>query len=302
MRLFRKKPPFTKRIIIEPPEPSPEREGVAIAVHLKNEENYVAEWAKFHRAVGIVHFVVYDNGCTDRTVAILREALPENALTVIPWKFRLHDVTNDQTLNSQVVAFAHAILNYGSRFRWMAFIDVDEFLLPKKGNTVEEALEGAKGFPNISLPWHMFGTNGHKKRPAGPVTRNFTMRASDPMSRLKNVSNFKCIVDPCAVSEVSVHHFLTKQYGDLTSNDAGLVVPRVERKLPKFYSSEFLQLNHYYTKSEEEFSNKIKRGPASPATMKRYSDRLNIAIENIHKSQIDDIYMIKFLDDRGIVL
>jgi hypothetical protein len=146
----------------------------------------------------------------------------------------------------------------------------------------------------------MFGTSGHKKRPSGPVTSNYTMRASDPMSRLKNISNFKCIVDPCAISEVSVHHFLTRQYGDLTSNDAGLVVPRSERRSPEFYSSKFLQLNHYYTKSEEEFSNKIKRGPASPATMKRYSDRLNIAIDNIHQIQVEDDGMIKFINDNGI--
>ena len=66
--------------------------------------------------------------------------------------------------------------------------------------------------------------------------------------------NFKCIVDPCAVSEVSVHHFHTREFGDRTANNSGEVFPLDKRKSPDFYSSRHLQLNHYYTRSEEEFA------------------------------------------------
>jgi glycosyltransferase involved in cell wall biosynthesis len=296
LRLFGKKPPYTKLIEIEPPKPAASRHGVAIVTHLKNEESYIAEWVLFHKAVGIRHFFVYDNGSTDRTQEILSGLLAKTELTVIPWVFGLKDVRNDQLLNSQVVAFAHAIRNFGSNFKWMAFIDTDEFLLPKTGRTVEEALKGANGFPNISLPWHMFGTSGHVQRPDGPVLLNYTMRAADPMSRLKNASNFKCIVDPCAVSEVSVHHFKTAQYGDATSNDAGKIFSLKERKTPQFYSNKFLQLNHYYTKSKEELEKKLSRGPASPASMQRYVTRVTIAVENIEKDQINDVEAMDFID------
>ena len=300
--MFGKKPPYTKRIEIEPPKPSDTRHGVAIVTHLKNEESYIAEWVLFHKAVGIRHFFIYDNGSTDRTLDILSDLLARTELTVIPWIFGLKDVRNDQLLNSQVVAFAHAIRNFGSDFRWMAFIDTDEFLLPKTGRTVEEALKGASDFPNISLPWHMFGTSGHVRRPDGPVLLNYTMRASDPMSRLKNASNFKCIVDPCAVSEVSVHHFKTIEYGDTTSNDAGMTFSLKERKKPEFYSNKFLQLNHYYTKSREELEKKLSRGPASPASMQRYVTRVTIAVENIEKDQMNDNAAAKFVEDNKIRL
>ncbi len=302
MRLFNRKAPFTKRIEIEPPLARADRSGVAIATVLRDEEHYVAEWASFHKAVGVRHFFVYDDGSTDRTLPVLRDLLPEAELTILPWRFGMRDVRMGLQLNRQVLAFAHAILNFGADFRWMAFIDVDEFVLPKTGRTIEEALVGAKGFPNISLPWHMFGTSGHKTRPAGPVTRNYTLRARDPISRLKNATNFKCIVDPCAVSEVSVHHFHTKEFGDRTANDSGRVFPLDKRKSPVFYSSDYLQLNHYYTRSEEEFRRKIERGGVSPTVWEKRRTRLSIALENIEKDTVRDLFLMDFLEKNSIHL
>lgn len=302
MRFFNRKAPFTKRLEIDPPLPEPGRHGLAIATVLRNEEHYIAEWVSFHRAVGVRHFLVYDDGSTDRTLAILRDLLPAETLTILPWRFATRDVRMGLQLNRQVLAFAHAILNFGGDFRWMAFIDVDEFILPKTGGSIEEALAGAKGFPNISLPWHMFGTSGHKERPSGSVTRNYTLRARDPMSRLKNVMNFKCIVDPCAVSEVSVHHFSTKEFGDRTANDAGEVFPLDQRKSPAFYSSRHLQLNHYYTRSQEEFARKIERGGVSPTVWEKRKVRLTIALENIERDQVEDLSVMEILDRTGIRL
>lgn len=302
MHLFRKKPPYTKRIEIAPPKADANRRGVAIVTHLKNEETYISEWVLFHKAVGVRHFFVYDNGSSDGTIKILQDLLSPECLTVIPWVFGLKDVRNDQILNSQVVAFAHAIQNFGSAFSWIAFIDVDEFLLPKAGQTVEEALAAVNGFPNVSLPWHMFGRNGHQSRPAGPILRNYTKRAADPMSRMKNASNFKCIVDPCAVNEVSVHHFRTAPYGETTCNDAGERFSLKGRKSSAFYSAKHLQLNHYYTKSNEELRSKLQRGPASPASRERYNKRVLTAVDSIEANQVEDTAIISFIDRHGITL
>jgi hypothetical protein len=205
-------------------------------------------------------------------------------------------------LNSQSVAFAHGILNFGGRYRHMAFIDVDEFLLPKRGDSLDGALEGAKGFPNISLPWHMFATSGHKTRPSGPVLRNYTMRGADPMSRLKNARNFKCIVDPCEVSEVSIHHFSTRAHGENTANDRGAVFARKDRSEPDFYSSQFIQLNHYYTKSEQDLREKLERGSVAPQSRERHHDQIMTGVRNIESNQVEDLAMVEFLDRTGISL
>ncbi|BCJ91164.1 hypothetical protein IZ6_18990 [Terrihabitans soli] len=301
MRLF-KKPPYTKQIAIKPPEPAPDRAGVAIAATVRNEGSYITEWLAYHRAVGIRHFIIYDDGSTDETVSEIKRTLPADSFTIIPWSLRTVDVSSYQILNSQAIAFSHAILNFGRHYRWMAFIDADEFLLPKSGKTVEEALLRVNGFPNVSLPWHMFGTSNHDRRPPGPILENYTMRGADPLSRKKNASNFKCVVDPCEVTEVSIHHFKTRLHGENTCNDVGYVTTRKGRKSPAFYSSGALQLNHYYSKSKEELEAKLARGPASPASRLRYETRVRTAMASIESDMVEDGQMIAFLNRNGIKL
>lgn len=302
MRLFKKKDAFTKQLSLTAPPASSDRHGVAIAVMLKNEQVYIEEWLRFHRAVGIRHFYFYDDATTDDTFDIVAKTLPRDSFTVVPWSMRMADAPRKVVLNAQTLAFAHAILNFGPAFRWMAFIDVDEFLLPKRGDTVEEALQGARGFPNISLPWHMFGTSGHKTRQEGPALRNYTMRGADPMNRRANGSNFKCIVDPSKVSFVSVHQFQTADFGELTSNDAGKTATRRGRKANDFYSSRFLQLNHYYSKSAEELEHKIRRGSAAPTSPQRLEAQIRNGMASIESDLIEDRAMIDFLDRTGIKL
>ncbi|TCR92219.1 glycosyltransferase family 92 protein [Rhizobium sp. BK376] len=302
MRWFKTKKSAIKKLAIRPPKPEPERQGIAIAVCVKDEANYIEEWVRFHRAVGICHFIVYDNGSSDQTCALLRQALDADMLTIVPWAGQISDAGEDRLIDGQVVAFAHAILNFGGAFRRMAFVDADEFLLPMRGKTVEEALAAVGDFPNVSLPWHMFGTSGHKTKPKGPLALNYTKRASDPLSNEEHVTNFKCIVDPCEVIEVSVHQFKTREFGDLTANDAGKRFSRRARKSREFYSNRFLQLNHYYSKSEEELRAKMARGSAYAVSKQQLEEKMLTTMRHIEADVVEDRAMIEFLERNGIDL
>jgi hypothetical protein len=308
MRWFGRRKSSIKKLAIQPPAPFPERSGIAIVVCVKDEGAYIGEWVLFHQAVGVRHFIVYDNGSTDDTCAILRQTLSPDALTIVPWAGRMTYGEDERFLDCQVVAFAHAILNFGGAFRRMAFIDADEFLLPKKGTTIEGVLVPTQNFPNISLPWHMFGTNGHKTKPEGPVLLNYTKRSADPLGRREHSTNFKCIVDPCEVVEVSIHQFKTREFGDLTVNDGGHRFTRRGRKSAAFYSNQFLQLNHYYSKSEEEVQAKIQRGSNFATSREKLEAKIRTTIANIEADEIEDHAMSEFVihsaieltvDDRG---
>ncbi|MFD1329593.1 glycosyltransferase family 92 protein [Mycoplana ramosa] len=302
MGLFRKRLPLTKYLEITPPEPAAERSGIMIATMIKNEANYVAEWLRYHHAVGIRHFVLYDDGSTDGTREVIAETLPPKYVTIVPWRGRMIDAESKATVNSQAIAFTHAIYNFGYDYKRIAFIDTDEFLVPKNGKTVEEAIAGLDEFPNISLPWHMFGTSGHKTPPEGGVLMNYTRRARDPMSRKKNASNFKCIVDPCEVVEVSIHQFKTRKHGEFSANDVGHLASRNGRKGAGFYSAQNLQLNHYYTRSEAELEAKLSRGAASTASHQRYRNRVMSAVKNIEADTVEDRAVIDLIQREGIDL
>ncbi|AYC99511.1 glycosyltransferase family 92 protein [Neorhizobium sp. NCHU2750] len=304
MRFFGFKRPrhVTREIGITPPKPQADRHGIAIVCWIKNEANYIVEWLRFHRAVGVRHFFLYNDGSSDGTFDLVRQTLSEDEVTIIPWSMRMRDEATEEIINAQTVAYAHAIVNFGGQFEWMAFIDADEFLLPKTGLTLEEALTGAGGFPNISLPWHMFGHGGHETRPALPVTQAYTMRARDPMYRHPHALNFKCIVDPTEVTHVSVHHFQTRTFGNKTSNDAGKIFDRRSRKEAGFYSSSFIQLNHYYGRSREEFSRKINRGISYDASTEAYRAKSLSIIDHLETDPVADDAMKDFVERATIKL
>ncbi|PDT50446.1 glycosyltransferase family 92 protein [Sinorhizobium fredii] len=293
---------FMRELEITPPAREMSRHGIALVACVKNEASYIEEWARFHKAVGIRHFHLYDDDSTDGTLDVLQRVLGSQELTVVPWKMRMRDQESGELLNGQTIAFAHAILNFGARYDRMAFIDVDEFLLPKKGRTLQEALKGAGGFPNISLPWHMFGHSGHVSRPAGPVCLNYTMRVSDPLQQHLDASNFKCIVDPAEVTRVSVHHFETRSYGDKTANDAGTAVTKRKRKAAEHYSAEFIQLNHYYAKSVQELKEKTERGWSYDGSAEKYQNKVASTIKYIEENVVEDRSMLEFVEKNGIQL
>lgn len=127
------------KIGIRPPRPEAGRAGLAITLIVRNEAVHAREWAAFHAAAGASAFFVYDNGCSDATIPILRDTLGP-LLTVVPWNQVLSDARLGREIHNQVLAYAHAASNFGGAFRWMTFIDLDEFLIPKAAATLPEAL------------------------------------------------------------------------------------------------------------------------------------------------------------------
>lgn len=298
--MFWKLPLFGKisKIGIRTPKPEPDRGGIAITLIVKNEARHIGEWAAFHHRAGVERFLVYDNGCADATIPILRETLPSEALTVVPWNQVFSDARMGREIHNQVLAYAHAASNFGGAFRWMAFIDVDEFLIPKRAGSIPGALAHLGQARNLSLPWHMFGRNGHATVPEGGVMRNYLRRASDPMSDRRGIKAFKCIVDPCHLTALRVHSMETDGSDD-TRNDRGEAATAAEREKPGFYSADHLQLNHYYTRSAEELAAKIGRGPNLVAKNPEYARKVMRTVEAIEAEEVEDRAALDYLARLG---
>lgn len=285
------------RIAIDPPAPSPDREGLAIVLIVKNEETHIGEWARFHLKAGVRHFYVYDNGSTDGTLVQIVAAAGVQNVTVIPWNQKLRDGDSGAEIHNQVLAYAHAVQNFGDQFRWMAFIDADEFLVPKSGETLIDCLAHLDNEVNISLPWHMFGRNGFEEPPEGGIIANYTRRHPDPMSPLKGMCNFKMIVDPCHVTALKVHSIETD--GSTASvNDRGEKASASDRKKPEFYSADHIQLNHYYTRSNSELQAKIKRGSNMTRNAASHLRRVMRKVEQTEAESVEDLVAKRWLESR----
>lgn len=278
---------------LRPPAPRSDRHGLAVVAIVRNEGPYVGEWAAFHRAAGVRHFYIYDDGSTDQTRAELARALPADALTIVPWAQRLSDVRLGREVHNQVLAYAHAAANFGGAYRWMAFIDIDEFLVPVAAPTLDAALAPLDGVPNLSLPWHMFGPGGHATPPAGGVVANYILRARDPMGDAPGLRAFKMVVDPCRLTAVRVHSMETDGSQD-TWNDRGQKASFATRDKPGFYSADAIQLNHYYTRSRAELEAKIARGPNLVSKRNDYRRKVLRTVDSIERDTVEDRRAVEF--------
>jgi hypothetical protein len=285
---FLSRPRNVTKIAFDPPAARPGRHGIAIVLIVRNEGAHIAEWARFHRLAGVRAFFVYDNGCTDDTIPALLSEVPA---TVIPWNQKLRDGRRGGEFHNQVLAYAHAVRNFGGDFRWMAFIDVDEFLVPATDLPTElAALDHAT---SLSLPWHMFGRSGHMTAPQGGVIANYTRRSADPMGADGGVRNFKMIVDPCVTRAVKVHEMLAPD--ERTWNVAGVESTLSRRKEPSFYAAGRIQLNHYYTRSDAELRAKITRGSNLTRVEADHLARVMRNVAAIEASEVEDRRAIDWL-------
>ncbi|MBN2906122.1 MAG: glycosyltransferase family 2 protein [Rhodobacteraceae bacterium] len=289
---FLTRKPITK-LAMTPPPPAPDRAGVALVLIVRNEARHIAEWARFHRAAGVAHVIAYDNGCTDDTIARLRAQMGA-ALTVMPWNQRLRDAATGREIHNQVLAYAHALRNFGGRFRWVGCVDADEFLVPKGADSIGAALAHLGECPSVTLPWHNFGRGGHQTPPQGGVIANYTRRAADPMSGARGVTNFKTLVDATRVTALKVHSYEVDGQ-PVTWNDRGEKMRLSDRRDARFYSAEHLQLNHYYTRSEAELAAKIARGSNQSVEAARHAARVRRNVANIEADEVEDRSAIDFL-------
>ena len=294
---FLKRGQSITKIAIDPPLASPGRGGLALVLIVRNEAQHIAEWVRFHLLAGVRHIHVYDNGCDDDTIPILLKT-GGAAVSVLPWFQKFRDGATGHEIHNQVLAYAHATRNFGGAYRWMSFLDADEFLVPTDAPSLPDALQDLDHCVNISLPWHMFGRSGHTKPPMGGVLANYTRRNPDPMSDLRGLKNFKMIVDPTAVTALKVHEIETNGATD-TCNDQGVRFTNRGREGRPFYSAARIQLNHYYTRSDQELRAKIARGPNLTTPDADHLRRVMRKVANIEAGEVEDDTALQFLARKG---
>jgi hypothetical protein len=155
-------------------------------------------------------------------------------------------------------------------FPWLAFIDVDEFIMPSAaggGPPAPDAIPAAlsafeKSHPSaggLALNWVIFGSSGHAARPAGGALASYT--ACLPPSDREN-AHIKSIVRTDRAVRVGPdpHHFLYAP-GHPAANSRGQAIPgpiAPPALGPPAYES--LALYHYATKSVAEYGAKMARG------------------------------------------
>jgi hypothetical protein len=219
---------------------------LAVGAIFKDEARFLHEWLTFHRGVGVGHFYLYDNGSTDDFRAVLAPWIDAGAVTLFDWPGTAR----------QVPAYNHCIRHFRDEARWIAFIDIDEFLFSPHARDIRPILAEYRDLPALFVYWLMFGSSGHVSRPDGSIIEAYTRREHCE----DRPALGKVVVNPRLVRQMIIH--TAKTWVGEPRDERRRAIPDLERERGVF-SGERLRINHYWSKSIEDLNEKVRRGRAS---------------------------------------
>lgn len=221
---------------------------LGITAILKNEAPYIAEWLEFHKLLGVSKFYLYDNESTDNIKTILAPYIENGTV----------DYTYVEGKGKQAWVYNQSIKKNKNEVKWMAFIDIDEFITPVFNNTITEYLnymeEKFGKFDALSINWLIHGFNNHYKKPDGLVIENF--KKCDYRADRNN--HIKTILNPRSVIMTYHPHFFIHKFGSKIINSKGneMYGPFNEPCYDE------ILIHHYFTKSFMEHKERYKKGKA----------------------------------------
>lgn len=223
----------------------------AIVAIIKNEASYIEEWIEYHKKIGIQKFYIYDNESEDNVKAILDCYIKSGVVDYTYWPGR----------KQQCFAYNDAVEKHKNICKYMAIIDLDEFILPINTGKIDDIGYFMNKYNNghiggIAIHWCCFGSSGHISRPDGGVINNYCYRANDDFV---NHVAVKTIFNPRKIIAVTNPHFPCYRHMIWSVNENGL---KVMGALDRDISYSRFRINHYFCKSKEECKLKFDRGMA----------------------------------------
>jgi len=209
---------------------------VEICAIVKDENDYLPEWIDHHLKLGFDRIVIYDNNS--------KKKFPGSEKVI---------VKNWPEKNSQMKCYLkHATTTEAD---WTAYIDVDEFIFLNQDKNVKDFINrftalgrNGKEIRALYLYWLMYGANGHFAKPKGGVVDNFTKPCRSAAPHTKIIAKSKYI-------RMFIH-----------PHDANIIGDKLDVPL------EVAQINHYFTKSLEEWREKINRGRADEKRKRDFNE------------------------------
>jgi hypothetical protein len=239
---------------------------LAIVAIYRDEAPYLREWIEFHRLVGVERFFLYDNFSVDDHRGVLAPYVEEGIVVLHDWP----------VFPGQIPAYDDALRRHRGDSRWIAFIDLDEFLFSPTLQQLPDILRDYEAHPGVIANWAVFGSSGHRTQPPGLVIENYVWRMKTPDGPQQS----KSIVDPTRAERCGGAHFFFYREGSAV-DERHQPVPYGRTPEPAF---ERLRVNHYYTKSIEEGKKKLLKRAATTGDLRTAAhNRLELVDEDMNE-------------------
>jgi hypothetical protein len=237
-----------------------EKIKVCICTIGKEENRYIREFVSFYKKLGVDKIFLYDNNDIEKEhfEDVIKNYIEEGFVKLINWR---------GIERAQFKAINNCYLTYNKEYDWLIFYDIDEFIHLENYSNIKNYLSETK-FNNckkIYLNW-VFHTDNNLIRYSNiPLQKRFPEIERDALinksysQKVKsiirgNISNFK-IAGHCHTSHVITDVVKAcNGFGKKVELDKDYYMNNADTK--------YYYIDHFYTKSAEEFVNKINRGSA----------------------------------------
>lgn len=251
---------------------------LSVCAIFRNEGKYLKEWLDFHISQGVEHFFLINDNSEDNYLDVLDPFLKSEIVTL-----------SDSVIWDQHVEYNRALKKFGGRTKWMAFIDIDEFLFSPNGKKIAPVLDGLEDFSSVRVRWKVYGSSGLVEEPDG-VVDNFLECARLPsgedekraqielFSSLRGEGgltgspfNVKSIIQPAKTLRMGIHSPI-KEIG----------------KSFKDENFELLRINHYWSRSLSHLNKKSRRDPANKSSRENLTRPGTVSME--WESHLNDTF------------
>jgi len=231
---------------------------LCIVAIFRGEDDYLEEWIGFNKLMGVEHFILYDNGLDPNSKVLLQKYIDDGSVTHIlfPDIDGLRDGKHADTLSIQQLAYADCIIRFRKKFKYLLQLDIDEFLFPIMHNSITEILKefDDSKLSRIEVNWTNFGDSGYNKKPNGLVIENFIKTGINIVNQtVKSISNSKYLSRRFVYTNV---HRFSHRFSIIDMITKAFIGYPFVIKGKK--ANNLFQLNHYITKSKEEYSQKLR--------------------------------------------
>lgn len=236
---------------------------LAICAIAKNEGPYFEEWIEWHHKQGVDKFYIYDNESTDCTREVLMPYI----------KTGLVEYVYFPGYKKQLAAYDDCLKKHRYDARWLAFIDLDEFIVPIKDKSIPDFLGKMETFSAVEINWLIYGSGGAKTKSPGTMMERF-MYHSLPNHFLNR--HVKSIVNPRRIFNLIGCHEASRILGNAADSHGVPIRKHFRDREPQ---QDIIRINHYAVRSYEEFQEKQTRGRAAGRTREvktEYFDRFDL--------------------------
>ncbi|PIS02571.1 MAG: hypothetical protein COT85_04615 [Chlamydiae bacterium CG10_big_fil_rev_8_21_14_0_10_42_34] len=255
--------------------------GIAIAAIFRNEAPFLKEWIDFHLLMGVERFYLFDNLSNDHPKSVLEPYLAKGIVELISWPIEHSEIFEWNEL--QCLAYERAIFLAKGHVKWLAIIDVDEFLFSEDGHILDQ-LERFEKYGGVGVNWQVFGTANVGKIPKDKLLIE-TLNLKMPVEQGIN-HHVKSIVRPERVLGCDNPHSMIYRDEFYQVNMAEV---RFEGRLSPTVELSPLRINHYTLRDEHFLLNqKIPRlqkwwGGSVDHWKMKYAGMNKVEDVNIHR-------------------